>query len=134
MYYGFGDTSGKQFGATLSESYSCQGRLSKDREDSRGVQFCIGLWTAEEEEESSNYKELRNLADTVSEEAGSGRLRDCEFSLFMDNSTAEGCFYRRNSKPRNLHALVLALQTLDELRHDYACLSHLQKEDYCARH
>ncbi len=88
----------------------------------------------EEEEGSSNYKELRNFVNTVSEEVGAGRLRDCKFFLFVNNSTAEGCFYRANSKSCILHALVLALQTLDELRHDYACLSHLQKEDYCARH
>ena len=28
VYYGFGDASGKQFGATLSESYSCRQQLS----------------------------------------------------------------------------------------------------------
>jgi hypothetical protein len=113
MYYGFGDASGKQFEATLSESYSCRGCLSKDREDSRGVQFCVGLWTVEKEEESSKYKELRNLVDSVLEEAGAGRLRDCKFFLFMDNSTTEGCFYCGNSKSRNMHALVLALRTLE---------------------
>jgi hypothetical protein len=63
VYYGFGDALGKQFGVTLSESYGYHW-------------YCIGLWTATEEEESSNYKELRNLVDTVLEEAGAGRLRD----------------------------------------------------------
>ncbi len=29
VFYGFGDVSGKQFGATLSENYNCHGRLSK---------------------------------------------------------------------------------------------------------
>ncbi len=98
VYYGFGDASGKRFGATLSESYSCRQQLSNPRKDSHGVRFCVGLWTVEEEEESSNYKELKNLMDTVSEEARARRLRDCEFFLFTDNSTAEGCFYRGNSK------------------------------------
>ncbi len=36
------------------------------------VHYCIGLWTAKEEEESSNYKELKNLVDTVTEEAEAG--------------------------------------------------------------
>ncbi len=33
VYYGFGDASEKQFGATLSESYSCRSRLSKGKQD-----------------------------------------------------------------------------------------------------
>ena len=51
--------------------------------------------------------------DMVEGEATGGRLRDCEFFLFTDNSTAESCFYRGNSKSRNLHALVLKLRTLE---------------------
>jgi hypothetical protein len=113
VYYGFGDASGKQFGATLSKSYSCRSQLSKGKQDARGVCFHVGLWAAAEEEESSNFKELKNLVDTVSEEAGAGRLRDCKFFLFTDNSTAEGCFYRGSSKSQHLHALVLSLRTLE---------------------
>jgi hypothetical protein len=90
-------------------SYSCKSCLSRTKQDSRGVWFCVGLWTAVEEEESSNYKELKNLVDMVLEEAGAGRLRDCKFFLFTDNSTAEGCFYRGNSKSQHLHAPVLLL-------------------------
>jgi hypothetical protein len=111
--YGLEDASGKQFGATLSESYSCHRPLSKDRRNDQGVRFRVGLWTASKEEESSNHKELWNLVDTVSEEARAGRLRDCEFFLFTDNSTAESCFYWGNSKSCNLHALVLKLRTLE---------------------
>jgi hypothetical protein len=33
--------------------------------------------------------------------------------LFTDISTAKSCFYRGNSKSRNLHALVLKLRTLE---------------------
>ena len=65
------------------------------------------------EEESSNYKELRNLVDTVGEEARAGRLRDCELFVFTDNSTAEGCFHRGTSKSVHLHSLVLELRTLE---------------------
>ena len=113
VYYGFGDASGKQFGATLSESYSCRQQLSNPRQDSLGVCFRVGLWTPGEEEESSNYKERKNLVDTVLEEAGAGTLRNCKFFLFTDNSTAEGCFRRGNSNSRHLHALVLSLQTME---------------------
>ena len=92
VYYGFGDASGKQFGATISDDYSCKSTLSREKEDNHGVRFRIGLWSATEESESSNYKELCNLVKTISVKAKAGRLRNCEFFLFTDNSTAEGCF------------------------------------------
>ena len=113
VYYGFGDASGKQFRATISEDYNCQRKLSKDGRIEGGVHFRIGLWMALEEEESSNYKELCNLVETVTAEAKAGRLHDCEFFLFTDNSTAEGCFYRGSSKSPLLHKIVLRLRTLE---------------------
>ncbi len=112
VYYGFGDASGKQFGATLSSGYDCLSKLSTTRQDAQGIWFRVGLWLAIEETKSSNYKELRNLVVTVSEEAKAGRMKDCKFFLFTNNSTAEGCFYRGNSKSRRLHELVLDLRRL----------------------
>ncbi len=112
VFYGFGNALGKQFGARLSENYNCWGRLSGMSTGSGSIRFRIGLWSPEEEEESSNYKELRNLVNLVWEEAKAGRLKDCKLFVFTDNSTAEGCFYRGNSKSVHLHALVLELRTL----------------------
>jgi hypothetical protein len=68
---------------------------------------------AAKEEESSNYKELKNLVGTVEEEAKAGQLKSCEFFLFTNNSTAESCFYRGSSKSQHLHALVLVLRLLE---------------------
>ncbi len=65
------------------------------------------------EEESSNYKELRNLVDSVEAEARAGWLRDCELFIFTDNSMAEGCFHRGTSKSPHLHALVVDLRILE---------------------
>ena len=114
VYYGFGDASGKQFGGTISEDYNChRRRLSDTLEGKRGIRFRIGLWSALEEEESSNYKELFNLVEMVTIEARAGRLRNCEFFLFTDNSTAEGCFYRGSSKSPFLHHLVLSLRAIE---------------------
>jgi len=48
VYYGFGDASGKQFGATLSKDYNCRSSLPKEVEDSQGVRFRIGVWSAAE--------------------------------------------------------------------------------------
>ena len=113
VYYGFGDASGKQFGATISANYNCRGCLSKPSKTKHGIRFRVGLWSAKEEDESSNYKELCNLVETVAGEARAGRLRDCEFFLFTDNSTAESCYYRGNSKSKRLHSLVLDLRSLE---------------------
>ena len=87
VYYGFGNALGKQFGTTISADYNGGSKLSGWIESGEGVRFRIGLWTAEEEKESSNYKELQNLVDTVKAEARAGRLQGCEFFLFTDNST-----------------------------------------------
>ncbi len=110
MFYGFGDASGKQFGATLSQNYNCKAQ------NCRRPPLLLGVCGAEEEE-SLNFKELKNLMDTVDKEAKAGWMQNCEFFLFTDNSTAESCFYRGSSKSRHLHALVLALRTLEEMAH-----------------
>ena len=140
VFYGFGDASGKQFGATLSQNYKCRAHLAKGTKGQNGFRFCIGLWLAEEEEESSNYKELKNLVDMVEEEAKAGRLKNWEFFLFTDNSTAESCFYRGSSKSRHLHALVLALRLLEMTHGMVIHLIHLsgkrmiaQGTDGCSR-
>ncbi len=67
----------------MSESYGCDRKLSEDAKVDGGIRFRVGLWTAEEEEESSNYKELKNLVDMVEGEATGGRLRDCEISCLQ---------------------------------------------------
>ena len=54
VFYGFGDASGKQFGATLLENYNCRGHLTGAAQGSDRIRFRIGLWTPEVEEESSN--------------------------------------------------------------------------------
>ncbi len=109
VFYGFGDASGKQFGATLSKNYNCRGRLTDSSTDGICVRFRIGIWSPEEEEESLNYKELRNLVDTINEELVAGRLGDCKLFIFTDNLMAEGCFYQGISSSLHLHALVLEL-------------------------
>ena len=81
VFYGFGDASGKQLGATLSGNLNCRECFSAPRSDPGGVCFRIGMWLAAKEEKSSNFKELKNLVDTVREEASTGRIKDCE--LFM---------------------------------------------------
>ena len=80
---------------------------------SQGLGYHLGIWSAEEQAESSNYKELCNLVESTEEEAEAGRLSNCEFFLFTDNSTAENCYYRGSSKSKLLHALVLRLRLVE---------------------
>lgn len=113
VFYGFGDAAGKGFGSTVAGAYDCEGQLSPSRKLPSGVNYRVGLWSAVEREESSNYKELCNLVETAEAEAMAGRLRDSEFFLFTDNSTAESCFYRGSSKSKKLHGLVIRLRLLE---------------------
>jgi hypothetical protein len=122
VFYGFGDASGKAFGATVAKARNCKARLSDEFTLTSDLRYRLGIWTADEELESSNYKEFRNLVDTTEAEAREGRLRDCEFFLFTDNSTAESCFYRGSSTSVTLHSLVIRLHQLEM---DYGILVHL---------
>ena len=70
------------------------------------------------EDQSSNYQELRNLVDAVDEEAKEGNLKGSELWMFMDNSTAESCFYNGGSLSELLHELVLWLRKI-ELDHGF---------------
>ncbi len=73
-FYGFGDASSAGFGSTMMRP--------------RGIHGRFGLWGKDKEDKSSNYRELRNLVETVEEEAREGYLKDSELWLFTDNSTA----------------------------------------------
>jgi hypothetical protein len=101
LTYGFGDASGKGYGAAL---------LLWD-----GVIFYRqGLWKwTIIKERSSNYRELRNLVDGLERAAEKGLLDGTEVWMFTDNTTAEAAFFRGSSKSRELHNLVLCLRVLE---------------------
>ena len=95
-YYGFGDASSGGFGATVERPGGIHGRF--------------GLCVKDDKDQSSNYREICNLVDTVEEEANEGHLRNGELWLFTDNSTAESCFFRGGFPSKLLHKLVLGLR------------------------
>ena len=99
VIYGFGDASSGGFGASVGLPQGIHGRY--------------GVWGRDEEDKSSNYRELCNLVDTVEEEARAGRLASSELWLFTDNSTAESCFTRGSSTSALLHGLVLRLRRVE---------------------
>ena len=82
--YGFGDASSGGFGASMGFAQGVHGRY--------------GIWGSDVEDKSSNYRELRNLVETIEEEVAAGRLTDAKLWMFTDNTTAEGCFAKGSSR------------------------------------
>jgi hypothetical protein len=117
VLYGFGDASGKQYATTVTEAPATGVGGSP-----QGIRYRMGLWSASEQEESSNFKEFSNLVGDMEDDARAGRLRGCEFFMFTDNSTTESCFYRGSSTSRILHGLVVRLRALEM---EYGLLIHL---------
>jgi hypothetical protein len=121
VFYGFGDASGKGRGSTL-QGYSTVHHPSQASGPSTDVIYRVGVWGADVESESSNYRELANLVEDTEAEAEAGRLAESELFLFTDNSTAESAFYKGSSSSKKLHSLVLRLQ---KLAMDYSIILHV---------
>jgi hypothetical protein len=98
-YYGFGNASSGGFGLTV--------------ECPNGLHRRFGLWGRDTEDESSNYRELRNLVEMVEEEALNGHLSNSKLWIFTNNSMAESCFFKGGSSSPLLHELVLGCARLN---------------------
>ena len=61
-------------------------------------------------EESSNYRELCNLVETIESLYLEGKLQDCEIFLFTDNIVANYAYYKGSSSCKALFDLVLRLR------------------------
>jgi hypothetical protein len=97
--YGFGDASGVGFGSSF--------------QDIKGLLFRHGVWGRDADDESSNFRELRNLVEALEEGAENGELLHSEVFIFTDNSTAESVFYKGNTTGKRLFELVLRLRRLE---------------------
>ena len=75
--------------------------------------FRHGLWGCDADSASSNFRELRNLVDSIEDGVSSGELADSELFILTDNTTAESCYYRGNSDNKHLFYLVLRLRKLE---------------------
>ena len=104
-YYGMGDASGKGFGYAVD----IDGKLYDE----------FGEWKAAICEQSSNYRELRNLKNAVERLAKENLLEDAELFLFTDNFVAERAYYNGgSSQSKYLDALVFELWDL-QMHHDF---------------
>jgi hypothetical protein len=118
LIYGFGDASGAGFGSSWVEMKRIgkrkQGELEQ-REEHNEVKYRFGRWGSEGEGTSSNYRELRNLVDSLDEMGGKGELCGVEIFLFTDNSTAEAAFNRGSSSSPRLYELIKRVKLLEML-------------------
>ena len=62
---------------------------------------------------SSNYRELRNLVESIEEGVADGSFEGAEIFLFTDNSVAEAAYYKGNTPSRPLFDLVLRLRKIE---------------------
>lgn len=106
LLYGFGDASGAGFGASwvncgIGSSQECQ------------VKYRFGRWGDGASGESSNFCELRNLVDALSQMGRGGDLAGVEVFLFTDNTTAEAAFNRGSSSSKKLYELVKEVKLME---------------------
>mmetsp|Transcript_22933 Transcript_22933/g.34778 ORF Transcript_22933/g.34778 Transcript_22933/m.34778 type:complete len:214 (-) Transcript_22933:280-921(-) len=98
FYYGFGDASGTSFGSSF-EKDQC-------------IEFEFGQWCTESSEQSSNWRELKNVVEAVRGFVEKHDLYGAEIFIFTDNTTAEGAFWKGITPSRRLFNLVLELREL----------------------
>ena len=104
VVYGFGDASGLGFGSSWIESSS--------KKESGVVGYRVGVWREDTEEESSNFRELANLVETLEHKSARGEFDGKEVFFFTDNSTCELAHFKGNSSSEELFKLILRLRVL----------------------
>ena len=114
----FGDASGEGFGSSWE-------RGKKEGDDEERVGFRFGTWDSQSSNESSNYRELRNLTETLELMGCEGELSGIELFVFTDNSTAESAFAKGSSSSRKLFELILRLRKLEMTQGCKIHISHV---------
>lgn len=103
VIYCFGDASKSGFGFTL--------------EIDGHVYYNYGQWNAQVDDLSSNWREARNLLDSLRRAVEDHKLRGLELYIFTDNTTAEATFWKGWSQDKLLSGIVLEMRKL-EMEHD----------------
>ena len=96
--YIFGDASGLGFGSSWISG--------------KDIKYRFGVWGLESKETTSNYRELRNLVETLERSGLDGELKGKEIFVFTDNSTAESIAAKGSSTSPLLFELVTRLYKL----------------------
>eukprot|EP00980_Cylindrotheca_fusiformis_P031013 scaffold25703_cov171-Cylindrotheca_fusiformis.AAC.2 len=109
VFYGFGDASAE--GACVAFQKMINKGEVVEKEDR--IFYRYGHWCSSVSEQSSNFRELLNLVESLEVQVRTGKLKDAEVFLFTDNSTAEGVYYKGNSTSQKLFMLVVRLRRLE---------------------
>jgi len=88
FFYGFGDASGTSLGSSF--------------EKNGYVEFEYGQWCTKSSEESSNWRELKNVVEAIKGFVKRHELQGSEIFIFTDNSTAEAAFWKGLSTSEKL--------------------------------
>jgi hypothetical protein len=110
VVYGCGDASGSGFGSAFVAKGEYDGF---DKYDDNSIAYRIGVWGSDSDDVSSNFRELRNVVESIEDQVAKGFLRNAELFMFTDNSTAEAAFHRGSSSNKDLFELVLRLKKLE---------------------
>jgi hypothetical protein len=110
VVYGCGDASGSGFGSSFISGY---GPDPFYKHHDSEISYRVGVWSPDEDSSSSNFRELRNLVESIEHEVERGRLRNAELFMFTDNSTAEAAYHKGSSSNKRLFELVLRLRRLE---------------------
>ncbi len=108
--YGFGDASGKGFGASWAKPTS------------KHIGVRVGVWNKEGIDKSSNYKELRNTTETLEAKGDRGELEGVVLFFFTDNSVSESICHKGGTSSQVLFDLVLRIKALEM---KYKCIVHI---------
>ena len=98
--YVFGDASGEGFGSSHLRSDGSIG-------------FRFGIWGSEGAGTTSNYRELRNLVETLEAMGRRDELKGKEVFIFTDNSVSESIAAKGSSSSPLLFELVVRLYKLE---------------------
>ena len=60
-------------------------------------------------DESSNFREDKNLMHCLEYMARTGLINDAEVFAFSDNDVFEGCFYKGHTHSQKLNGIILLL-------------------------
>jgi hypothetical protein len=98
--YGFGDASGKGFGASWEVR---NGELY----------YRLGTWGTDMSNQSSNLRELKNLLETLEIMARLGHLTGFEIFICTDNSVSEAAYFNGSSSSKELFNCIIRLRQLE---------------------
>lgn len=103
--FAFGDARGGGFGSSWE--------VDGEKTDMDEVAYHFRTWDDMTSAQSSNFRELKNLTETLELMSRNGELQGTEWFMFTDNTMAESAYAKGSSSSKLLFELILRLQKLE---------------------